>query len=99
MVVCNYEGCSRKPKEENPDGTINEVERLKPNCARRMLGLWQYPTGGSDMEQEYLQGIAKTWKEEIHMGKLDGKDIWSNFYSRVMKTLEYPPTATIFMQE
>ncbi len=84
---------------KNPDGQIQEVERLELDTSRRMLGVSQCLKGTNDAEKGQLEGVAKECKEEVSMGKLDRKDAWSDFNSGVNKTLEYPFLVMTFTQD
>ncbi len=47
------------------ENRVYEMEWLERDITKRALRVRQCPTALNDLEIEYLQGVASTWKEEL----------------------------------
>jgi Reverse transcriptase (RNA-dependent DNA polymerase) len=78
------------------DGTRGEVKRLEPKQSVLALGIMFSPSGTMIDEAAHLHQKAEHWGEQIRSNQVTRQEAWYMLNHIIMKTIEYPLTATTF---
>ncbi|MGL5936571.1 MAG: endonuclease/exonuclease/phosphatase family protein [Cetobacterium sp.] len=80
------------------EGTA-KVERLEVYQAKKALGILARPDGKMTDEIKELQRKIRSWCDGIRTKRIHPEEAWYSLNATIMKTLEYPLTATTFTQK
>jgi hypothetical protein len=97
-----YKTIAESPGElevRNPDGDIQEIERVETTEARRTLGVRLAPDGNNEAEIEYLTEQAELWADNVRTNNLDQRYVWQSLTTTIMAKLRYPLTATTMTED
>ena len=83
----------------NCKGERLPLERLASDDAQRTLGVRQAPDGNNEAQFQYMVGVAKEWADNIRTGHLPRRLTWQSLNTAILKTLEYPLTATTLTEK
>ena len=67
---------------------VKEKERLSPEQASKILGVWISPDGSSNEQTIQLHQISASWADKVRSGHIKKKDSWYYFQRTVRKLLE-----------
>ena len=71
-----------------------QIERLPPSQASRILGVWISPDGSSHEKRIRLHQTTSSWADRVRSGHVRKSDAWFYLQSTVKKSIEYPLVAT-----
>ena len=83
----------------NCKGERLPLERLASDNAQRTLGVRQAPDGNNEAQFQYMVEVAKVWADNIRTGHLPRRLTWQSLTTAILKTLEYPLTATTLTEK
>ena len=73
-----------------PDGSRQEIEQLKTNESRKMLGVWSNPRGIDDKHiEEIVLGKSKNFLNKVKNAHLPTFLVWKAYRSSVIPGLRY----------
>ena len=81
------------------EGTRVELKQLPTSKGMRTLGVILAPDGNNDDQVEALLQKAEQWAELITTGHLKRDEAWRALNSTILKSLEYPLTATTLTRQ
>jgi hypothetical protein len=76
------------------NGQLQTLDRLSPSEARRTLGVYLAPDGNQREQVRVMHEKSKQWAERIRTGHLPRHLAWQALHLSVLKSLQYPLTAT-----
>ena len=85
-----------RPGSLHLPGQPDPVPRLSPSKAKEALGIMIRPDGDMKDEFKYLQKKIAKWCDSIRTKRLKPSEAWYCLNATIMKTIEYPLTATTF---
>ncbi|MGL5936442.1 MAG: hypothetical protein ACRCZI_12575, partial [Cetobacterium sp.] len=78
-------------------GTIKNT-RLEVYQAKKALGIMSRPDGKMTDEFKYLKLRVREWCDALRTRRLTPEEAWYSLHATILRTLEYPLTATTFTQ-
>ena len=81
------------------DGTKCDIERLTPDEAREMLGVWIAPDGNNKKAVEELVKKTTAWADQVRTKHIRREDAWRALNTTIMKSLEYTLTALTLSEQ
>ena len=75
-------------------GCPEPIRRLEVTESEEALGIQSCPAGLQEAEVRYLQGKTALWVDHVRTKKIKKEEAWYCLNSTILKTLEYPLTAT-----
>ena len=79
----------------NQDGA-HPITRHEPHNANEALGIQIRPDGKMDDEARYLHEKVKSWCDAVRTKRIHPDEAWYCLNATIMRTIEYPLTATCF---
>ena len=76
------------------NSTIHPLENLPPNQSKQMVGVTLAPDGNQDGQKEALLDKANQWAAYVKSARLDHETTWTALKTTIIKSIEYPLTAT-----
>ncbi|MGL4350682.1 MAG: hypothetical protein ACRCT2_09010, partial [Plesiomonas shigelloides] len=80
-------------------GLREPIERISPHTAKKALGNFTRPDGKMREEVLYLRKKACDWADSLRAKRIRKDDAWYCVNSSILRTIEYPLTATSFTKE
>ena len=80
-------------------GNKQEVEKLRMDEARTMLGVNLSADGNNRSQVQRMTDAAIQWQEAVRVGRLNRSDAWIGLRTTILKTLEYPLAATTLTKQ
>ena len=77
----------------NRSGSRDVIERLAPDEARELLGVWMAPDGNNTRAIKEMSAKAQKWADKVRTGLIRRSDVWLSLQTQIGKSLEYPLTA------
>jgi len=74
-------------------GRRREIQRMKPDEAQELLGVWMAPDGNNVKAVREMTAKAQKWADQVRTGLIRRSDVWLSLLTQISKTLEYPLTA------
>ena len=76
-----------------------DLEYLKPNEAKKMLGVQLAPDGNNTVQVQEMENKTKKLAESIRTGYLQKHEAWTALTLMAMKSIEYPLPALTLKEE
>ena len=80
-------------------GTLQPIERRPPTQFAEALGIRARPDGRMIDEVKFLRHKVSVWCDRLRTGMIEKDVAWYCLNATIMKTIEYPLTATTFSRQ